>query len=149
MAKRLIPYREDPLGLSLFQNRMNRLFESFFGEDDRSLGEVTLWPTLDLIETPETLQVKAELPGIEPKDLDISIVGNMLTIKGEKSEEKEEKGKTWHRRERSAGRFVRSISLPMEVDAEHVEAVDEHGVLTITLPKLEPAKAKRISVRAK
>jgi HSP20 family protein len=148
MAKRLIPYREDPFGLSLFQNRMNRLFESFFGEDEQG-AEGFHWPTLDVIETPENLQVKAELPGIDPKQLEISITGNTLTIRGEKSQEKEEKGKTWHRRERSAGRFVRSITLPLKVDAEHVEAVDEHGVLTITLPKLEPAKAKRIEVKAK
>jgi len=149
MAKRLIPYREDPLGLTLFQERMNRLFESFLGENERGASESLRWPTLDLIETPETLQVKAELPGIDPREIEISIVGNTLTIQGEKIEEKEEKGKTWHRRERSAGRFVRSITLPLKVDSEHVEAVDEHGVLTITLPKAEPAPAKRIPIKAK
>lgn len=149
MAKRLIPYREDPIGLTVFQDRMNRLFESFFGDDEPGAIEGFRWPTLDLIETPENLQVKAELPGIDPKQIEISIVGNTLTIQGEKSEEKEAKGKTWHRRERSAGRFVRSITLPLKVDSEHVEAVDEHGVLTITLPKLEPAKAKHIPIKAK
>jgi HSP20 family protein len=149
MAKRLIPYREDPLGLTLFHDRMNRLFDSFFHEGGHRASEGLHWPTLDLIETPENLQVKAELPGIDPKQLEISITGNTLTIRGEKTEEKEEKGKTWHHRERSSGSFVRSITLPLKVDAEHVEAVDEHGVLTITLPKLEPEKAKRIEVKAK
>ena len=146
---RLIPYRDKEFGLGTFQNRMNRLFETFLGESDIMPTTEQLWPAIDVIDTPETLQIKAELPGIDPKDIDVSIVGNALTIKGAKLSEKEEKGKTWYRRERSSGSFVRSIPLPVDVDAEHVEAINESGVLTITLPKLEPEKAKFIPVRVK
>ena len=146
---RLIPYRDREFGLGTFQNRMNRLFDSFLGESDIMPTTEQLWPAIDVIDTPETLQIKAELPGIDPKDIDVSIAGNALTIKGAKLSEKEEKGKTWYRRERSSGSFVRSIPLPVDVDAEHVEAINESGVLTITLPKLEPEKAKFIPVRVK
>jgi len=146
---RLIPYRDKEFGLGTIQNRMNRLFDSFLGESDIMPTTEQLWPAIDVIDTPETLQIKAELPGIDPKDIDVSIAGNALTIKGAKMSEKEEKGKTWYRRERSSGSFVRSIPLPVDVDAEHVEAINESGVLTITLPKLEPEKAKFIPVRVK
>ena len=146
---RLIPYRDREFGLGTFQNRMNRLFDSFLGESDIMPTMEQLWPAIDVIDTPETLQIKAELPGIDPKDIDVSIVGNALTIKGAKLSEKEEKGKTWYRRERSSGSFVRSIPLPVDVDAEHVEAINESGVLTITLPKLEPEKSKFIPVKVR
>ena len=146
---RLIPYRDREFGLGTFQNRMNRLFDSFLGESDIMPTTEQLWPAIDVIDTPETLQIKAELPGIDPKDIDVSIVGNALTIKGAKLSEKEEKGKTWYRRERSSGSFVRSIPLPVDVDAEHVEAINESGVLTITLPKLEPEKSKFIPVKVR
>jgi len=146
---RLIPYRDKEFGLGTFQNRMNRLFDSFLGESDIMPTTEQLWPAIDVIDTPETLQIKAELPGIEPKDIDVSIVGSSLTIKGAKVSEKEEKGMTWYRRERSSGSFVRSIPLPVDVDAEHVEAINDSGVLTITLPKLEPEKAKFIPVKVR
>jgi len=149
---RLIPYRDEPFGLANLQSRMNRLFESFFDGERGEIGEVAepaLRPFVDIIETPETIQVKAELPGIAPADIEVSVSDNVLTIRGEKATEKEEKGKTWHRRERSWGQFFRSVALPLEVESEHVEAVDEAGVLTITLPKRESAKPRRIAVKAK
>ena len=146
---RLIPHRKDEFGLATFQNRLNRLFDNFLTEGEFPTGNDALWPAIDVIDTPETLQVKAEVPGIDPKDIDISIVGNALTIKGAKTEEKEEKGKTWYRRERMGGSFLRTIPLPVNVDAEHVEAIDEDGVLKITLPKLEQEKAKFIPVKGK
>lgn len=146
---RLTPYGGDDFGLAALQNRMNRLFDTFFREGETPFASESLWPPVDVIDTPETLQVKAEVPGIDPKNIDISIVGNMLTISGEKSKEHEAKGKTWHRRERSVGTFRRSITLPMKVDASHVEAIDETGVLTITLPKVEQEKTKHIPVKIK
>ena len=148
---RLIPYRADDFGsLTALQGRMNHLFDSFFGGDrPHTLGVQQWLPAVDVVETPETLLVKAELPGIDPKDIEISVVGDTLTIKGRKTTEKEEKGKTWHRRECTTGTFLRSITLPVDVDADHVEAVGEAGVLTITLPKREHAKARRITVKAK
>ena len=146
---RLIPYREDQFGLTSLQDRMNGLFDSFFNGGRHGVRLEHLWPSIDVVETPETVQVKAEMPGIEPEAIDISVTADTLTIKGEKTAEKEEKGKTWHRRERSAGQFVRSITLPVSVDPDHVEAVNEAGVLTITLPKRELAKTKRIVVKSK
>ena len=146
---RLTPYGGDDFGVVALQNRMNRLFDTFFREGDSPLGIEQAWPPVDVIDTPETIQVKAEVPGIDPRNIEISIVGNLLTISGEKSTEKEEKGKTWHRRERSIGKFQRAITLPMRVDPKHVEAIDETGVLTITLPKVEQEKAKHIPVKVK
>jgi HSP20 family protein len=146
---RLIPHNGGEYGMATFQNRLNRLFDSFLNEGEFMPTNEPLWPAVDVIDTPETLQIKAEVPGIDPKDIDISIVGNALTIKGAKNEEREEKGKTWYRRERSVGSFLRTVTLPVAVDADHVEAVDESGVLTITLPKLEQEKAKFIRVKAK
>jgi HSP20 family protein len=146
---RLTPYGGDDYGVVALQNRMNRLFDTFFGAGETHFPTEMNWPPVDVIDTPETLQIKAEVPGIDPKNIDISIVGNLLTISGEKATEKEEKGKTWHRRERSLGKFQRSITLPMQVDPRHVEAIDETGVLTITLPKLEQEKARHIPVKIK
>jgi HSP20 family protein len=146
---RLTPYSGGDFGVVALQDRMNRLFDTFFREGETPFMAEGFWPPLDVIDTPETIQVKAEVPGIDPKDIDISIVGNMLTISGQKSKEREEKGKTWHRRERSVGSFQRTISLPTQVDPKHVEAVDDTGVLTITLPKLEQEKAKHIPVKVK
>ncbi|MHC4939981.1 MAG: Hsp20/alpha crystallin family protein [Planctomycetota bacterium] len=146
---RMIPYGGEEFGLPALQNRMNRLFESFFREGEPGFLERPVVPPIDVIDTPETLQIKAEVPGIEPKDIDISIIGDTLTIKGEKSTEREEKGKNWYRRERTTGNFLRTVKLPVHVDAEHIEAIDDTGVLTITLPKLEQAKTTRIPVKAK
>jgi len=146
---RLIPHNGGEYGVATFQNRLNRLFDSFLNEGEFMSANEPLWPAVDVIDTPETLQVKAEVPGIDPKDIDISIVGNALTIKGAKTAEKEDKGKTWYRRERSVGSFLRTVTLPVAVDADHVEAIDESGVLTITLPKLEQERAKFIRVKGK
>lgn len=143
---RLTPYRDDRPGLFTLQERMNRLFDSFFGAGEReAVGDFVM----DIIETPENLQVKAELPGVDPKDIEISVVGDTLMIKGEKLTRKEDKGGNWHRRERTWGKFQRAVTLPMAIDEEHVEAVEEAGVLTIMLPKAEIAQPRRIEVKAK
>jgi HSP20 family protein len=141
----LIP-RSNDFHLATLHDRMDRLLESFF--DDPDMGSRLLGLPVDVYETPETVQVQAELPGIEPKDIHLSVVGDTLTIRGERIAEREEKGKTWHRRERRAGSFLRTIPLPARVDPDHVEATDRSGILTITLPKLEEAKARRIPVKA-
>jgi HSP20 family protein len=146
---RLIPSRGEQWGLFGLQDRMNNLFEAFSrGNDWTAFGEGT-WPTVDVIETPETLQVKAEMPGIDPKDIEIAVHGDTLTIRGEKKTEEEHKGKTWHRRERTAGMIARTIHLPVAIDPDHIDAVDEAGVLTVTLPKREDVKPRQITVRTK
>jgi HSP20 family protein len=93
------------------------------------------------------LVLKADVPGVELKDIDIQLENGTLTVKGERKFEKEEKNKGFHRMERSYGSFVRYFTLPDTVDAEHVHAAYEAGVLTITLPKKEVAKPKAIKVQ--
>jgi HSP20 family protein len=91
--------------------------------------------------------VKAEVPGLEPKDIDISLTGGVLTIKGEKKQEKEEKDENYHRIERSYGTFTRSVRVPQEVQSDKIEATYKNGVLKITLPKSEEAKKKEIKIK--
>jgi HSP20 family protein len=143
----LIPWRNESLGLSTFRREMERLFEDLTGDGGRH-GMERWAPSMDVSETPEALVVKAELPGVDPKDVEISVSGDTLTLKGEKKEEKEEKGKTWHRVERSYGSFVRSVRLPSAVDPDRITAEAREGVLTVMLPKTEKAKTKRIEVKA-
>ena len=106
-----------------------------------------LAPPLDVSETEENVLVKVEVPGIEPKDIDISISGDTLTIKGEKKSEKEEKGKNYHFIERGYGSFSRSVGLPASVKFEQVKAEYKKGILEITLPKSEKSKIKKIPVK--
>lgn len=131
-------------GLGSLQREMDRLFEDFF----RRGGLPIRWgPAVDVMETADSVIVKAELPGIESKDVDISVSGDTLTIKGEKKEEREEKGKSFYRAERSYGSFCRTITLPADVEAEKAKADYKNGVLEITLPKSEKVKAKRIPIK--
>lgn len=129
---------------------MNHLFEERFIRPTpflAPLAEGTL--AVDVYETPEDVVVKATVPGIKPEEINISVTGDVLTIKGEtKQEEKVEKA-NYIRQERRYGAFARSISLPTSVNAEKAEAVFENGVLTLKLPKVEEVKPKVISVKAK
>jgi HSP20 family protein len=102
-----------------------------------------------LSETPESVQVRMDLPGIKPDDVNIEIAGNTLRITGERKEEKDEKNKTYHRVERRFGSFSRSVSLPCSVKEAAVNAEHANGVLTVTLPKSEEAKSHKIKVKAK
>lgn len=146
----LLPSRSTGAGLGAMQRQMNRLFEDFFTEPFGFLGGRELWgPALDVAETETAVHVHVEVPGVDPKKIEISVAGNELTLRGEKSEEKEEEGKAWHRVERRYGSFVRTVSLPAPVDAGHVEATARDGVLTITLPKREEARPRRIEVKVK
>jgi len=148
MARELVkwePFRE----VSRLRREMDRLWEDFFGPGPRGLRPWTEeWtPALDVAETPEQVTVKAEVPGIDPKEIDISLVGDLLTIKGEKKSEREEKKENYHLVERSYGSFSRSLRLPTPVDADKIEAKYEKGVLTITCPKKEPVKPKAIEIK--
>ncbi|MGQ3686367.1 MAG: Hsp20/alpha crystallin family protein [Candidatus Loosdrechtia sp.] len=149
MARELAKWTTLPT-ISSFQNEMNRMLDRFFERGDifGSRGEAGAWlPAIDLSETADNVIVKAEVPGVDPKEIDISIQGNTLAIKGEKKEEKEEKGKTFYRMERLCGSFLRSIDLPASVDPNKVTAEYKNGVLEITLAKKEEVKPKQISVK--
>jgi HSP20 family protein len=149
----LVPWRREGNGSSALTRQINRIFGDFGLVDDdffAPLDANRAWgPALDVAETPESFVVKAEVPGIDPKEIDISVTGNTLTLKGEKQEEKEEKGKNWRRVERSYGSFHRSVTLPVAIKAEKIEAESKDGVLTITLPKSVEALPKKIAVKAK
>lgn len=144
---KLIPREWDEFPtLTGLRRQMNRLLDYFPNAEETAFE---WWPAVNVIETPETVVVTAEVPGFEPKEIEISVVGDTLTIRGEKRIEKEEKGKTWYRREIAGGKFTRSFTLPASVDAEHVDATSKMGILTVTLPKRAEARAKKIEVKVK
>ena len=145
----LSPWR--PFGeLSPFRKEMDRLWNRFLGETPFARTFNEMWsPSVDISETKDDFVVKAELPGLEAKDVNVSISGNVLTIKGEKKAEEEEKDEHYHRVERYSGSFQRVFQLPSGVKADKVEASFDKGVLKVTLPKVEEAKKKEIEVKVK
>ncbi len=131
-------------GFGSLQREMDRLFEDFF----RRSGLPMRWgPAVDVVETSDNVIVKVELPGVDPKGVDIAVTGENLTIKGEKREEKEVKGKNFYRVERAYGSFCRTVALPAAVEADKAKADYKDGVLEIKLPKSEKGKAKRIPIK--
>ena len=130
-----------PTGLRLFQDSINRLL-SQDGVKTRPWA-----PAVDILETENELVLKADVPGVDLKDIDIQLENGTLTVKGERKFEKEATNKGFHRMERSYGSFVRIFTVPETVEAENVKAAYEAGVLTITLPKKEIAKPKAIKVQ--
>jgi HSP20 family protein len=141
------PFRRE---INEIRREMDRMFNRFFGEWPSLEPVVEEWaPAVDVSETADNLVVRTEVPGISPDDIKVSLVGNNLIIKGEKKQEKEEKEENYYRMERSYGSFARTIPLPCEIVEDKVEAKYKNGVLTITLPKCEPSKAKEIKIEVK
>lgn len=131
------------------RSEMNRLFDNFFTgwpEPREGLLEGKWTPSIDVAETDDKITVTAELPGIDQKEVDIAIADDVLTLKGEKKEEKEVKEKNYHRIERSYGSFQRSVRLPAGVKADEAKAAYKDGILTITVPKIEEVKPKQIKI---
>ena len=136
-------------GMAGMKSEMDRLFDRFAELRRNELPALGDWaPSMDVSETKESLVCKVEVPGMEQKDIQISLQENLLTIKGEKRQEKEEKDEHYHRIERSYGAFTRSLRLPVAVDAGKVTATVKSGVLTVTLPKTPAAKGTTIPVKA-
>ncbi len=144
------PANDDPF-VRLW-NEVDRLFSQVFRTSDPAV-----WPesrgfgvAIEVVETPDAFSLIAELPGIDPKDVSIELQGDLLTIRGEKKAEREEGDATWHVSERRYGRFVRSLRLPFQAEADKIEAAYKNGLLEITVPK--PAalrqEVKRIAVKA-
>ena len=135
------PYRE----VSTLQDRLNR---AFGGRTERE-DEVTLaaWaPPVDIAEEKDRILITAELPGFKENEIEIQTENGMLTLRGERLFEKESDGKSFHRVERSYGQFVRSFSLPNNVDRERIKASFRNGLLEVELPKREDAKPKTIKI---
>jgi len=134
------------------QREINRMFDSFFREgikEDSSLMSTGWSPAVDLTEADDSFVVKVELPGVNKNDVKVSIQDNILTIHGEKKQEKESKTSNYHRVERCYGSFRRSFALPSSVKGDSIDASHKDGVLTVILPKVEEAKRKEIEVRVK
>lgn len=140
-----------PFGeLERFRKEMDGLFKDFFGEGSLVPTFTGDWaPSADITETKEAVIVKAELPGLEAKDIDVALSGDLLTIRGERKEEKEENDEQRHCCERYYGEFRRVLQLPVKVQEDKVEASFDKGVLKITLPKTEDAKAKKTKIEVK
>jgi len=143
---RFEPFRD----LVTIQDRMNRLFSEAFrgtraGDEDWGLGGS--WaPAVDILEQDGNIVLKAELPGVDPKDVEVRVENNTLTLRGERRLDNETQRENYHRVERSYGTFTRSFSLPNVVDTEKIKAEYRDGVLNVTLPTKEEAKPKQISI---
>jgi HSP20 family protein len=138
------PFKE----VTKLRSEMDRLWDDYFGSGRRAFKSESWVPSVDVSETGDKIVVKAEIPGMDSKDIDISLSGDILTIKGEKKSEREEKEENYHLVERSYGMFARSLRLPAGVDADKIEASYKNGVLTVTCLKKEEAKPKAIEIKA-
>jgi len=136
------PFRE----FALMQNRMNRMYQDYTPGMEEQLSSAQIVPPVDVYEDEHHLTLKAELPGIDPKDVDVRVENNILTIRGERKFEKEEKEENFHRIERRYGTFTRSFTLPNTVDPDKVKADYENGVLKIEFEKRAEDKPKQIQV---
>lgn len=137
------PFRE----LTLLQDRMNRLFENFLGEQSDIEGSSHGWaPAVDIYEDKDQIMLKADLPGMDEKDISVGVDGDRLTLKGERRMEKETKEENYHRVERAYGSFSRSFTLPSSVDMERIKAAYKNGVLEVSVPKKEEVKPKQIEI---
>ncbi len=153
---RLIRYRPrpelDPFSwLSGFRDDLDQFFERKLAPWQAPEGELLegAWsPTVDVCEDQDNVLVRADLPGLKKEDIDLSILGSTLTIKGEKKSESEVEEENYHRVERSYGLFQRTVELPSDVDESRVDASYKNGVLEVKLPKKEAVKGKKIAIKA-
>lgn len=138
-----------------FQREMNKLFDDFFNGfgigpsldwDDAGLVKGAFTPNIDVSETSKEVKLSAELPGMDEKDVTVELGDDVITIRGEKKEEHEDKGKNWYRREQSYGSFHRMIPLPASVDGAKAKAKFKRGKLTVTMPKKPEEQSGRRSI---
>jgi HSP20 family protein len=144
----LVPWRRrrkedwDVPAIPDFFDRFFRELEPVTGGEGRMLT-----PDFDVSETEDKIIVKSDLPGIDPEDVDISVTGNTLTVRGEKKREEEKKGEHYHRVERRYGSFSRSLALPEYANPDKVDAKYKNGVLRVEIPKTEKAARKKIEIK--
>ena len=130
-----------------FSSDLHRLFNTLF-EDSNSVAQQRWIPSMDLVEADDHFLLNADLPGVAEDDVSIEVRDNALTISGERKAEHEKRERGWYRVERSFGRFSRSLSLPEGIDADAITASFDRGVLTVTIPKPEQRKPRRIQIGA-
>jgi len=127
---------------------MDRLWENAMLTSPRLLPVESWGVSMDVLETDDNFIVKATLPGVQPEDIDVTFSNNTLTVRGEVQQDETSEDEQYHLRERRYGKFSRSITLPTRIDADQIQAKYEAGILTLTLPKTEEVKAKRIDVKS-
>jgi len=157
LARRDSPGR-DNWGLNRFRDEMDRAFDRVWREFDRddpwpamsnvpgTFGSLTDWPAIDVAEDDKALTLRADLPGLDPKDVEVEVSGNLLTIRGERETERSDAKAGIRRRERRFGSFARTLPLPDYLDADKVEARYDRGTMTITVPKVAGKGPKRVNV---
>jgi len=133
-------------GLDTFRKNIDKLFDEFFFLTPTSLFKNDWEPTIDVEEDDKTIRVKAEIPGIDEKDLDVRVENNVLTLSGEKKEERKEEKKNYVFSERKFGSFSRSIGLPEGIKSDKIKATFKKGVLNIEIPKDETKESKKIEI---
>ena len=141
---------------SALQQEVDRLFDGFSRgfagfpslPSLPSFPSRELWPSMDVSETDKEIEITTELPGLEEKDIQLNVSDNVLTVRGEKKNEREETKKDYHLVERNYGSFTRSVQLPDGVNADNIKAVMSKGVLKVSVPKPAPAQTKKIDIKA-
>ena len=140
-------FDRDPF--ALLQQEMDALLGRFRGNGNNDQQLSAILPSVDLSETNDAVQIRMDVPGMKPEEIDIEVSGNTIRIRGEHREEKEEKGKTYQRLERRQGSFARSFTLPAAVKEGKVTADYQNGVLSIVLPKTEESKTQKVKINGK
>ena len=131
------------------RNRMNRIFNDFYYPVERKDDEASFWnwnPAVDIYEENDNIVVKAEIPGVDKKSINVDVKDRVLTIKGERSEDNEVNEERYYRRERTYGRFERAFTLPADVKTDEIKAEYKDGVLKVMVPKPEVQKPKQITI---
>jgi HSP20 family protein len=141
------PFRELLSTQDRFNQLFNQTFTQAFGKEGQELASRNWAPAVDIYETDHNLVIKTELPGIDPKDVEVRVENNTLVLQGERKFEKNTSEENYHRVERSYGTFSRSFTLPSTVNTENAQAEYKDGILTLTLAKREEAKPKTIKIQ--
>jgi HSP20 family protein len=150
MSSIFTPWKRTQNVLEPFRQELEGLFGRFFGDEGENGPLLKTWsPRIDMEETEKEISVKCDLPGIDPHDIEITVTGNVLTVRGEKKDERveqDEKKKNYHRVERLVGKFFREIPLPAGCDGSNITATSSKGVVSITIPKSPEALPKKVAV---
>lgn len=142
--KQVLPFRD----IFSLQDDVNRLFDEFFVPGERGgVSGLSFIPSIDISETNEQVKVKADLPGMSEKDIEVTLENNVLTMKGKREEEKETKEENFYSKERVCGAFSRQITLPKKINPDSVKAKFRNGVLEITMDKAQEEKSKQVEIK--